>query len=152
VTLAYGRAFDMPPPPVTDTARTWASENMGAILGSAFARHVNNSVKSFITVAMHDAVIWSPAIPLALQHLISNPSSIPVAPYPAAADYMSTYPNDISTVRPGNLILGVPWAAMNIPMPTAYDSGHTVTMRAPAELLSDVRKWCENDVMTWFAY
>lgn len=154
----YGYVYDRPIPPGTPPpARTYMSPDMGMMLGSAFARHLHNGVKSFITVTKHDALIWSPAISTAFEDFIPDPAvptdpPNPLSPYPSWADYGAGYPNDASPDRPGAMVLLVPSGPIHVTMPTAYDSGHSVTMRTPAELRNDVMSWCKNDLMTWYTH
>jgi choice-of-anchor A domain-containing protein len=120
------------------TANRWNTSGVGVTTGKAFANNVRNGVKTFITVAQYDAVIWSPSIPLAI-----NGRS------PVVADYAPTEANVCSSnnngLRPGVMSLmydSYPNGHVeNITMPTAYSAGHTIPMRAPAELLADVSTW-----------
>lgn len=132
-----------PPVPIgtPKSGRRWHDSGMGAVTGAAFARHVRNGVKSLITVAKYDASIWSPSIPKALKDLTLMGSVDPLV----ALAYDKTFPNDVSTSRPGAMGLMFDTypdgEQINVTMPTAYDSGHVVVMSAAADLRNDVRTW-----------
>jgi choice-of-anchor A domain-containing protein len=128
---AYGSGTATP-------ARTWSSPGAGALSGTDFVRHPQNGVATFITVAKHDWVIWSPSIAFALEYLALNDANF--GSLVSGAGYSDTYPTDISA-RPGAMeIYYSSGATRFITMPT-YDAGHSVTMRKPAELLADVMQW-----------
>ena len=99
----------------------------------------DGTVKTFITVAKYDAVVWSPAIPLAINGVS-----------PVAADYYHATDANVCSmnnngIRPGMMSLmydSYPdGPTQNITMPTDYAAGHTVSMSAPADLLTDVAIW-----------
>ena len=97
-------------------------------------------VDTFITVTKYDAVIWTPAIQMALSDtnfsfLVSN----------AYYDPMGVNSGDDTPprARPGLMFVytssGTPWVTMSGP----YLSGHSVTMYSStaANLLADVMQW-----------
>jgi hypothetical protein len=109
----------------------------GLDIGANFLTNVLNGVETFITVTRFDTVVWSPAIADGLsdgnfnQYLSENDG----------AKYRSDLP---AGSRPGGMSIKFndlySSVEKTIRMPT-YISGHTVTMRAPAELLADVMQW-----------
>jgi hypothetical protein len=121
-----------------------------------FLANLYANVATFITVAEEDEVIWSPSIPEALNNLASSrdPNN-PTMPNPDAVQSIEnlvssvTYDPNASNNPAGPLSnLGLMqvnyatnWITAKVTMPTGYLSGHTVPMRAPDKLLSDVMKW-----------
>ena len=95
--------------------------------------------KTFITDARLDMDVWAPAIPLALGEY---PSLVSSSVYDAVARTGIT--------RAGWIRLDyLPSVASNpttreIRFPSYATAGHTVTMRAPGELLADVVQWYSN--------
>jgi hypothetical protein len=113
-------------------ARGYRDAGIGAITGSAFATHVLNGVKSYITVSQHDAVVWTPSIQLALGQLLPSPL--------VAVDYNANATNN--TARAGLMYFTYNTGAkMSVTMPTLYRAGHSITMRAPFDLFTDVSAW-----------
>lgn len=144
VSTAYGWVPQPVPPGTPPAARGWASPGVGSYQGSAFATLVRNGVKTFITVASYDAAIWSPSITYGLYNLALNGQLGTVQ----AAGFDATFHNIVSDnnngIRPGAMEIW--WDSYPdgytqfVTMPT-YNSGHTVPMRAPADLLTDVGIW-----------
>ena len=142
VSSPYGFVKPPVPPGTPPAARSWADAGVGAYTGGAFAAHVRNNVKSFITVTQYDATIWSPSIALGLESLVGSINPV------AGCGFDATFHNIVSDnnngTRPGAMELwwdNYPGGETKfVTMPT-YQSGHTVTMRAPADLLTDVQIW-----------
>lgn len=126
------------PPHWPGYARSYRDNGVGAVTGSAFATHVLNDVKSFITVSQHDAIVWTPSIPGALEGLLGNVNPL------VAVQYRPTAPNATNNwgTRPGLLDLTYnDNTTKSVTMPHTYNAGHTITVRAPSDLLNDVRSW-----------
>ncbi len=129
---------------------------LGATVAYAFLANLYNNVATFITVAEEDQVVWSPSIPEALNNLASpmDPNH-PTLPNPYAVQSIEnlvssvTYNQTASNNPNGPLsnpgLMQVNYTSNGITakvtMPTGYLSGHTVPMRAPDKLLSDVMQW-----------
>ena len=121
--LNHARQWDDYPPYGPDT---------GADTGADFLNNVLNGTAAFITVAKYDAVIESPSAASGLDDVCSAGQSVV---------YNATTPTDIPA-RPGAaLITYSATQKQSVTMPTSYNSGHTVSMRAPADLLADVLQW-----------
>jgi hypothetical protein len=112
-------------------SRWWTDPAIGeSFLDAAFY------VRTFITDARLDMMVWTPAIPpaLALYPELVTSSDHDRAPRPGVP-------------RPGFILLD--YSAAAYPEPTAreirfpaYDSsGHAISLRQPAELLADVSDW-----------
>ena len=118
-------------------ARTWSTVGVGMETGTAFVTHLQNNVSTFITVTKFDTVVWSPNIPYALAGLRGNP---PLSSIAVSFGYDPAWATVLE--RPGamwaNLVGGPSKIAW---MPHTYASGHTVPMRAPAALRTDVAAW-----------
>jgi hypothetical protein len=110
-------------------SRSWS--NAGQSIGASFLRVLQN-VTTFITYAKFDTVIWTPAIPKAFTDPV-------FAGLVSSAVYSPSQANGLD--RPGLVTITY---ASNIkrvfPLPL-YASGHSVSMRTPADLLTDVQKW-----------
>ena len=115
----------------SSSSRWWLDPN----IGTSFLNNTVN-VKTFITNARLDMVVWSPAIP------------------PALKTYSSLVSNSVhdTTTRTGITRPG--WIQLTylpsvVPAPSTREirfpyyaaAGHTVTIRQAAELLADVRQW-----------
>ena len=116
------------------TSRWWLDPTIGV----SFLNDVL-SVNTFITNARLDMVVWAPAIP------------------PALAQYTSLVSSSIQDTAPRSGIPRAGWIELNyLPSVTAApftrevrfpyyaQAGHTVSMRAPADLLADVMQWYAN--------
>jgi choice-of-anchor A domain-containing protein len=122
--------------------RGWEGDDKAAIdLGKAFGVNVLNGVATFITVAKYDWKIWSPGISDGLNAIALDQDYVSGASYSETATH-APYTN---LSLPGLLTISYQAQRSSVPMyvsmPTAYESGHTVTMRAPGPLLADVMKW-----------
>jgi len=97
------------------------------------------SVNTFITNARLDMTVWAPAIP------------------PALAQYTSLVSSSVHDTTPRTGIARAGWIDLTflasvtaapltreVRFPYYASAGHTVTMRAPAELLADVMQWYAN--------
>jgi hypothetical protein len=138
VQMYYGYHAAPFPPNWPPSARRYYDNGVGAITGSAFATHVLNDVKSFITVSQHDAIIWTPSIPAALEDLLGSVNPL------VAVQYRPTAPNATNNwgARPGLLDLTYnDNTTKSVTMPHTYNAGHTITIRAPFDLLNDVKSW-----------
>ncbi len=125
-----------------NAARTWPIPGSGLIDATAFANNVHNGVSTFITATKFDLIVYTPEIPYGIAHLIfDNPSST----LSALVSSVNYNPLGVTGLpRPGTMSFSYqPSGATNsvITMPQFYSSGHSVTMRAPAELLADVKQW-----------
>ncbi len=126
------------PPNWPGYTRAWDDDGIGAVTGSAFATHVLNEVKSFLTVARHDAVVWTPSIPRALDLLLGNVEPLVGVQYrPSAWNTTNNH-----GARPGLIDLVYDsGTTKSVTMPHAYSAGHTISVRAPFDLLNDVSNW-----------
>ena len=128
----------------------------GADFGLGFVTSVANGVSSFITVTRFDRQIWSPAIALALNDLVSvhpddlNTPGEEFGTLVSGVEYLSILPT-VVTARPGlmRITFQAPEPERIVVMPT-YTSGHSVTLRAAAtpqqpntaaQLLADITQW-----------
>ncbi len=123
-------------------ARTTSTSGFGAECGTDFAKHLLNGVSTLITVAKYDAAIWAESIHGALDNLVGPDAGFSALVTDVAYDRSFPF-LDISTFpRPGGMRFTYKsGATRDVIMPHTYESGHTVPMRAPAELLSDVMTW-----------
>jgi choice-of-anchor A domain-containing protein len=118
-------------------ASLWYSPGAGLRVGTAFVKHLKNNISTFLTVTKYDTVVRSPDIPYALG-LLQNQGELD-----NLVDFFTYNPTATNSLaRPG-----VMWAhfldgaVKPATMTHTYASGHTVPMRAPAELLTDVKLW-----------
>jgi hypothetical protein len=101
------------------------------------------SVNTFITNARLDMAVWAPAIP------------------PALAQYTGLVSSSLQDTAPRTGVVRAGWIELNyLPSVTAApftrevrfpfyaQAGHTVTIRAPAELLADVMQWYSSTPMS----
>jgi hypothetical protein len=110
-------------------SRSWY--NSGPSIGSAFLDVLQN-VTTLITNAKFDTSIWTPAIPQAFTDPVFAGLISSVVYSPSQANGLD---------RPG--LVTITYASNTkrvFPLPL-YTSGHSVSMRAPADLLADVKKW-----------
>ncbi len=117
----------------------------GLIGATAFANNLHNGVATFITATKFDLVVYTPEIPYGVAQLIfDNPSSS----LSSLVSSVSYDPLGVTGLpRPGTMGLSYQPAGATssvITMPHFYSSGHSMTMRAPADLLTDVRQWYNN--------
>ena len=129
--LPYGDATSTP-------ARRYYSPGAGLITGFDFVLRATFGVSSFITVTEHDWNVWTPAIAPSLNgYAHTDPDFMS---FVSSVGYTDVGGNGLP--RPGYMSINYPSGGSTVVvMPTSYDSGHQVTMRAPAELLSDVLQW-----------
>jgi hypothetical protein len=109
---------------------TWKSD-VGIATGTNFVNNVFHGVATFITFGQYDGVIRPPTIAAGL-----NDGHF--SPLVSSAQYVSTLSTGLP--RKGGIPLQTTLGGTTIVMPT-YEAGHTVPMRAPAELRSDVIQW-----------
>jgi choice-of-anchor A domain-containing protein len=128
-------------------AREWDSEGAGILSALPFTRAAVAGVKFFITNATKDAVVYSPEIPKTLNELTWGEPASGIAPHLelqeliAGASHLPGYELGWYSSGGAMLILGeTPAEDIYIPMPE-YLAGHSVSMRAPAELKSDIQWW-----------
>jgi len=95
---------------------------------SAFAEILNRS-HTFITDARYDSVVYTPALPPFFSQASRTEVTVDTSAPAGAA-------------RPGVIRIVGPLLDTSIRFPT-YESGHEVTISAPAELAQDVRAWLE---------
>jgi hypothetical protein len=127
-------------------SRTYSTA--GGDIGSAFLANVNY-VATLITVTKHDSVVPTPAIAEALndgnpkfsQYLVDCPQPAGIA---CGVQYYPTAPTSYSL--PGKMSIAYKdpnpdMVVRDVIMPTAYESGHSVTMRAAAAFMSDIKQW-----------
>jgi hypothetical protein len=119
----------------------WASPGPTLASATAFANHLRNGVSTLITATKFDLVVYTPEIPYAFRELKESEPSLGailqgLVPYdqtaatglPRPGAFWLNYASDGSDQR-------------RVTMPHFYESGHGVTMRAPAELMTDARLW-----------
>jgi len=128
-------------------------EQAGDTVGYYFLGNIQNKVASFITVAQYDQEIWTPAIAQALYDLADpNDPNNPSSPNPNADPdienlvsnvyYNPIYQTSVSARRGSMAITYKSLATpVQVTMPTSYPSGHSVTIRDPNDLLTDVMQW-----------
>lgn len=138
VRVGYGGNNQAPYTPQNPRpARTWDDGiNTAVAIGTNFLNNVSVPIRTFITVTKFDSLVWSPSIAYALNdgHFSSLVASSGVAYDPTYATYV--------TARPGAMTIDFnSGLSSTVTMPTRYESGHTVPMRAPAQLLADVVQW-----------
>jgi hypothetical protein len=122
-------------------ANSWASPGVGLLHATDFVNHLRKNVATFITVTKFDRVVYTPDIPYAFGFYQGTEPTF--ASLIAAIRYSQSDVVVPGIPRPG--FMGVDYAqpveSRSVVMPFRYNSGHSVTMRAPAELLADVTKW-----------
>ena len=127
--------------PPYPNARHWDGVGAGELNATQFASNLKYGVKTFITVAHHDPVVPTVAIPPILNAFATANTSVSL--YLVAAQHMPE--SDLFGLgRPGimRLVYRPVWQTeIHVPMPQLYDAGHTVSWRAPAELRADVMQW-----------
>jgi choice-of-anchor A domain-containing protein len=123
-------------------AGAWHHDSRALIGAIGFANHLRNGVSTFMTAARFDLVVWGPSIPYAIANLRETaPSLGAILQGPVAYDQAAV----TGLPRPGAFWLNytAPDQRM-VTMPHFYQAGHSVTMRAPTELLADVALWYNN--------
>jgi len=146
--LLYNSDAHIPYP----SASAWSDNARNNYHAAVFLNRVMNGVSTFITVAKHDTVIYSPDIRYAIENVrLANPGtfgSIKLTSYTPGFDNPLLYPPTNSRPRHGYMYFAVgpaspldapPNQSFYVTTPGIYDSGHTVSIRAPAELLADVK-------------
>ena len=125
-------------------ARQFDSEGAGLLNATSFANNLHNGVFTFISVAKHDANVWTPEIPVAIEALRQqNPQTFGQLVFKIAYDPSAN--NGLA--RPGSMSLWYNATGSDsrlVTMPHAYESGHTIPMRDPGSLLADVKQWYNN--------
>jgi hypothetical protein len=131
-------------------ARRWDSVGAGILSALPFTREAQAGVRFFITHAIHDAVVYSPEIPKTLNDLtwgsVSSDLNRTIDPHPelqaliSGAEHLPDYQLGFSRLGAMNILGHTPAEDILIPMPQ-YVAGHSVSMRAPAELKADIRIW-----------
>jgi len=118
---------------------------MGAKVPLDFLTNVQNNVATFITVAQLDQAIWSPSIPEALSDYANpaNPNADQSIESLVSGALFYGTPAYSNISLPGYMQISYksPVTTSKVVMPTAYLSGHSVSMRVPAALLQDVMSW-----------
>jgi hypothetical protein len=109
---------------------TWVTD-VGLATGSNFVNNVFNGVATFITFGQYDGIIRPPTIAAGL-------GDGHFSPLVSKAEYKSTVSTGLP--RAGGMTLQTASQSTTVPMPM-YVAGHTVSMRAPVELRSDVIQW-----------
>lgn len=134
-------------------ASNWATAVRGTANAAYFINRLLGGVSTFITVARHDAIIWSPNIRYAIENVRNSPanqaafSMVTRTSYDKNEDNPFIYPAGTSKSRHGRMEIDIIAQNSGIEsflyatMPGLYESGHSVTERAPAELLADVMDW-----------
>ncbi len=124
-------------------SRDWDDPDVGVSEehGSAFLNSLLN-VSTFITDAAFDPVIYTPSIVLALEKLrMEDPNVDSLVDGFIIDDGWS----DLIPDRPGRVsVIYKDGSIRDILTPHMYESGHSVTIRAPAELFADVREWYQD--------
>jgi len=134
------------------SASSWFSNGRSAYHAVVFLNRMFEGVSTFITVAKHDTVIYSPDILYAIENVrladTTTFASLKATSYNPTFDNPLLYPPGTSRPRHGYMFFAIgPASPLNAPpnqsfyvtTPGMYDSGHTVSIRAPAELLADVK-------------
>jgi hypothetical protein len=134
INSAIGRGYD-------SGSRWWTDPN----IGTSFLDDVIY-VNTFITNARFDMVVWSPAIPESLNLYTSLVSS---SVHDTAARTGFTRAGWIKVNYLSSVISAPTDREIRFPL---YQAGHTVTMRAPAELLADVTQWHANTLASPVAH
>jgi hypothetical protein len=94
-----------------------------------------------MTAAKYDLVVWAPEIPYAFAGLRETEPSL-AAILQGQVQYVQNAPTALA--RPGAFWLSYTSDLSDqrmVTMPHFYESGHSVTMRAAADLLEDVVLW-----------
>jgi hypothetical protein len=112
---------------------TGASLAEGAGAGNEFVANLRDGVRTFISDARYDSVIYSPAIPAVLQEV--GTVTMDTAPRPGVAR-----PGWFRVSFPQN---GAPGPALEVRFPPYVDSGHFVTVAEPQHLHDDVAAWLD---------
>jgi hypothetical protein len=115
----------------------WDTDLRGVQVGLAFTNNMLAGVRTFVTVAAFDRVVWTPSIPPAIEQLIGA-SELPLvsdALYEPTASY-----TPVLSSRGLSLFDYKSGVTSTVAMP-AYQSGHSVSMRTPDALLADVKAW-----------
>jgi len=134
------------------SASAWYSNSRNSRHAAIFLNRLFNGVSTFITVAKHDTVIYTPDIRYAIENVrLADTSTFAVlklTSYTPTFDNPLLYPPTNSRPRHGYMFFATgPASPLDAPpnqsffvtTPGLYDSGHTVSIRAPAELLADVK-------------
>ena len=134
-------------------AEDW--EEAGGRVGDDFLLNVQAGVGTFITVAQYDQVIWSPAIPEALESLANPPpGSIgfqDIENLVSSVTYDGSHNTGLARSGRMSIVYKSPSATLYPAMPGKYLAGHVVTMgghaipagatSGSAALLADVMNW-----------
>jgi choice-of-anchor A domain-containing protein len=133
------------------SASAWHSSGRNAYHTAVFLNRLFNGVSTFITVTKHDTVVWSPDIRYAIENVrLADPvtfAAVKSTSYQPTGNNPFLYPPGTSRPRQGYMQFDVgpaspptapPDSSYYVTTPGLYDSGHTVPIRAPAELLADV--------------
>jgi hypothetical protein len=135
-------------------ATGWNTYSRGTNNTAFFINRLVDGVSTFITVAKHDTIIYSPDIRYAIDDVVAaypDPFCLPPpgscfvvgTSYDRSADNPLIYPPGTIKTRHGRMgiDIGSPTVTYYATMPGLYESGHSVSARAPAELLADVMDW-----------
>jgi hypothetical protein len=112
---------------------TGASLAEGTGAGNEFIANLMGGVRTFISDARYDSVIYSPAIPAVLQEV--GTVTLDTAPRPGVAR-----PGWFTVRFPQN---GATGPAIEVRFPPYVDSGHFVTVAEPQHLHDDVAAWLD---------
>lgn len=128
----------------------WGSSTVGVNNMGYFVNRLINGVSTFITVAKHDHIVYSPDIRYAME-VIRGDFPAGFAPitgtsYDSTLDNPFIYPAGTVKARHGRLKIDLidgmgNTSSVYATMPGLYDAGHSVSDRAPADLLADVADW-----------
>jgi hypothetical protein len=120
-------------------SRQWSSSGSGYAIGTDFLESVSRGVATFITVSTYDGAIWTPSIEMAIGAALQQSGSNTLKDLLSSIDYDPNGANFLSS-RPGLLTVSYrsPVVTKKVMMPTSYNSGHSVSLRAPDQLLPDV--------------
>jgi hypothetical protein len=114
-------------------ASPWDAQSQSDAI--SFANHLHNGVTTFMTAGKFDLVVWAPEIPYSIA---AYAGSVLLG----GVSYNQMFNTGLP--RPGAFWLNYTADATDnrmVTMPHFYQSGHSVTMRAPAALLADVMAW-----------
>ena len=115
----------------------WETNSRGTQVGTAFAQNIAAGVKSLVSVASFDSVVYSPAIPPALTDLITAGQ----LPFVSLVQYQPGTPYTPPLSTPGLTLLAYTSGATPLVAMPVYQAGHSVSERQPHALLTDAITW-----------
>jgi len=123
-------------------AADYTSNESGAHVGTAFVQNVMDGVRTFITVSDFGITVRSKAIPVGLDALRQDAG---LGAHLASLVTDIAHEEDFAVFespRIGRMKLTLlDGEEITVAMPGTYHAGHMIEMRAPSELLEDVKEW-----------